>query len=108
MASADFTIADVLAWARTKPAGERYSFVNSRVCAIAQFGLATDRPELVGLHSQALEEIDRRLLLAAVGFPFTFGAFVARLEKLVQETPVTPSEWTRLDAYLTHIELASA
>jgi hypothetical protein len=37
VANPDFTIADVLAWARTKPADEKYDYVDNRQCALAQF-----------------------------------------------------------------------
>jgi hypothetical protein len=39
---------------------------------------------------------------------WTFGQLVARLEALCPETIVTPSEWTRLDAYLADIEQVDA
>jgi hypothetical protein len=39
--------------------------------------------------------------MALVSGGSTFGALVERLEALCPETIVTPSEWTKLDAYLT-------
>jgi hypothetical protein len=45
MATADFTIADVLAWARTKPADERYSYIDNTGCALCIFLRETHRAE---------------------------------------------------------------
>lgn len=38
-----FTIADVLAWARTKPADEEYEYCSNDNCAVAQFLKETGR-----------------------------------------------------------------
>jgi hypothetical protein len=43
MASTDFTINDVLTWARTKPADEAYSYLDNSGCAVAQFLRETGR-----------------------------------------------------------------
>jgi hypothetical protein len=104
--AADFTIADVLAWARTKPAGKRYDFRDVDRCAAAQFGIETNRPELVGVPSTKLARICSGLELAAVGNgspeSWTFGAFAGRLEKLCPETAVT--DWSRLSSYMVDID----
>jgi hypothetical protein len=115
MATADFTIADVLAWARTKPADEAYNYNCNGRCAIGQFLSATGRasdPNVGNATWDDLDNLDRcegvpfppELDWAAECLPNTFGAFVERLEVLSLETVVTRSEWTRLDAYLTDIE----
>jgi hypothetical protein len=111
--AADFTIADVLAWARTKPADEQYKYWCSQ-CAIGQFLVATDRARepLIGEEwwsegrSAQQHYIESALNEAASAKPNNFGALVARLEALCPNVP--PSEWTRLDAYMADIELASA
>ena len=109
MASADFTIADVLAWARTKPAEERYDFTEPSTCALGQFAR-----EVRGYSKLSAAREDYGLLVspelrrAAQGdgniprnVKWTFGALVTRLEALCPDQVVTPSEWTKLDAYLT-------
>jgi NAD-dependent dihydropyrimidine dehydrogenase PreA subunit len=112
----DFTIADVLAWARTKAAGKRYNYDNCFECALCQFLAETNRAlrplvELNGDWSDC-DGVSRGVapkpLNYAVRDSDTFGALVARLEKLCPDAPVPPSEWTRLDAYMADIELASA
>lgn len=75
----DFTLADVLAWARTKPANEEYQFLNSSMCAVAQFGIETRRPYLIAVDD--LTTIDPILCDVAVEGDWTFGAFADRLEK---------------------------
>lgn len=106
MTETDFSVADVLAWARTKPADERYDFTDSTQCAIAQFGAATNRPELCNLLSRQLQNaVGTDLFFAAVATggnssEWTFGAFVKRLESLCPETPVTKSDWLAIDTYL--------
>lgn len=106
MAATDFTIADVLAWARTKPADEQYDFCLPSSCAVAQFGRATNRNDLVGVGDlrDLPFEFSHELWSAAVEDPMTFGAFVMRLEKLCPETIIPKSDWLRADAYLTDIE----
>lgn len=77
----DFTLADVLAWARTKPADEGYNYTNFEACAVAQFGLATGRPHLADLSSNDIELQCRGLGWVACTHPWTFGAFADRLEQ---------------------------
>jgi hypothetical protein len=85
--AADFTIADVLAWARTKPADERYCYVNSGRCAVAQFLIEKIDPEAVafpGWWRDSLgnsHDLDPLIDDAAQGDdgPQTFGAFAQRL-----------------------------
>lgn len=110
MATTDFTVRDVLEWARTKPADEQYDFTEASDCAVAQFGKATGRPHLVGLPCSEVAALNPQLLavVTAIGEDATFGALVRRLEKLCPETPFKLTEWARLDAYMADIELAAA
>jgi hypothetical protein len=108
----DFTIADVLAWARTKPADERYDFTDCNGCAVARFGRETGREYLIGLSANQMIAISADLEQAVnPGARFlhcmdlTYGALVIRLEALC---PVISDTWAKADAYLTDIELASA
>lgn len=106
----DFTIADVLAWARTKPADEAYDYTEAGHCAVAQFGLSTGRPHLAHLFSWELDALAVGLLEAVnpgTRDSNTFGALVTRLEALCPDQVIPPSEWTWLDSYMTG-ELASA
>lgn len=80
--SPDFTIADVLAWARTKPVGGEYDFCDAGYCAVAQFGRATGRRHLIDLDSADLKAYNPDVANAAAEFPWTFGALVGRLERL--------------------------
>lgn len=108
-AAADFTIADVLAWARTKPADERYEVYSAGICALGQFGTATDRAYLHTCYAPE-HELGIAGLNEALGFvrlERTFGALVKRLEALLPETAAAPSEWTHLAAYLTDIQAVS-
>jgi hypothetical protein len=126
----DFTIADVLAWARTKPADEFYNFGKPGECALAQFGRATGRNYLVGVgdpHSVGTP----KALVFWLALSCTFGELVERLEREVEPSPVkrlwarfrgrtiggtnftyaTPpisETWTKADAYLNDIEQVSA
>jgi hypothetical protein len=87
--SPDFTVADVLAWARTKPAGERYDYCSNGECATAQFLLDRGEP-LAGVRdacwrdtSDKLHRLPAGLNAATIGdFNWTFGALVKRLEAL--------------------------
>jgi hypothetical protein len=113
-----FTIADVLMWARTKPADEVYNYWCNR-CAIGQFLVDTGRARdpLMGelWWSEGWggdrHEIDRALNEAAytpMGGPGrTFGYLVKRLEKLIPAEPISDT-WTKADAYLTDIDAVSA
>lgn len=112
--AADFKIADVLAWARTKPADEEYDYWSCDNCVLAQFakerGLPTTGAGGFGWYDAAGHEheiIPRRSGVAASD-PHTFGAFAKRLEALVPETVIARSDWSRLDAYLTDIETVEA
>jgi hypothetical protein len=108
VSAADFTVADVLAWARTKPADERYNFCDPDKCAVAQFGLATGRAHLIGLRFGELRAACSDFLPALIENSWTFGALVKRLEAFVPETPITQSNWLQIDAYLTDIEQVPA
>jgi hypothetical protein len=120
MPSADFTIADVLEWARTKPAGDPYSYIDNNNCALCQFLRETGRcarPAVAGHYWRDTDSGDifeqRPFPDGRMGMEYalmagTFGGLVARLEALCPATPITPSNWACLDAYLTDIELASA
>lgn len=96
----DFTIAEFLAFCRSKPADEEYCFVNARACAIAQFGEATGRPHLVGLLSGGIP-FGLCDIVNPLRGDHTFGALAERLEALVQETPAKPSQWLSPETYLS-------
>jgi hypothetical protein len=97
--ASDFTISDVLAWARTKPADEAYDFCNAQTCAIAQFGKDTGRGELVGLLSLQLDEACPGLLSAVhpMRGASTFGALAERLQAML---PAKPSLWLAPQTYI--------
>lgn len=119
MATIDFTVADVLAWARTKPADERYSYADPANCALCHFlrdtGRSSDplvKPYCDGIdggwrtrksgdvsYSPYPSEIEPALELGR-----TFGGLVAILEGLAPQTEMTPINWLSIDAYLTDIE----
>jgi hypothetical protein len=125
MAASDFTIADVLAWARTKPADEKYDYSDSGNCALCQFLRETFRAaspsvrpympgETVGggwreagrdrvPYPQELESALRAD--GAYDIPldeqWAFGELVERLEALL---PPVSDTWAKPDAYLTDIE----
>jgi hypothetical protein len=112
----DFTIADVLAWARSKPADETYSYWCNR-CAIGQFLMDTGRaldPLMAELWWSEGAEGNRNPIDAALNDAArtefgeegrTFAQLVERLEPLV---PATLSNWLQIEAYLTDIEQVSA
>lgn len=77
-----FAVADILAWARTKPAGEVYRFTDINNCAVSQFGRETGRDWLVGDYASAFAP--RGVFIAAGTAPFTFGGFADRLEALAK------------------------
>lgn len=118
--SQDFTIADVLAWARTKPADKAYDYGSNGNCALCQFLRETGRCATPSVGGRTWS--DRSLWSGRASYPTfdipdpigtaliaeTFGQLVSRLEKLAPERVVTPSEWTRLDAYMVDIESVSA
>lgn len=116
--SNDFSVADVLAWARTKPAGEPYQFVNAGVCALGQYARAHGWSEAQARCGSYEVYVSDDLRWAAnpcgpVGtsktlWGGTFGQFVKRLEKLCPETPVTKSDWLSIDTYLSDIEQVDA
>jgi hypothetical protein len=89
--SSDFTISDVLEWARTKPADERYDYVSSCRCALAQFLIATRDPNARAFPGSWIDglgqdhPLDSRIDDAAQGScpnDRTFGKLVERLEEL--------------------------
>jgi hypothetical protein len=115
----DFTIADVLAWARTKPADEGYSYSNGwwtpedSGCALCQFLKDTsraDRPAIWPVQHENGDgewaeqgggrrirypgEIEKGLMAG------TFGGLVAELEKLCPAAPLTKSDWLAIETYL--------
>lgn len=107
--STDFTIADVLVWARTKPADERYRYSDFDNCACAQFC----RHQGVSLHGPARWRLERDLGQLILDTPYysgerKFSDLVVRLEKLCPDQVIPPSEWTRLDSYMTDIQLVNS
>ena len=99
MTSPDFSIPQFLAWARTKPADERYDYWDTRNCAMCQFLRDRGLPVRAAGGDGGWEDADeqwheapQRIPLAAE--PHTYGALVTRLEKLC------PSEWVSVEAYL--------
>lgn len=95
----DFTLADVLAWARTKPADETYEFFDACGCAMGQFLLAAGiarRPHVdlnrwqegSGEDAQQHHFDERAHKAAHNNFErsgWTFGAFADRLEKALSK-----------------------
>jgi hypothetical protein len=100
MPNPDFTIEELLAFARSKPADERYDFCDAGFCAIAQFGRATNRPHLINLGDIGIYSEPVRLAVMASGCStdWTFGKLAVRLSVLL---PAISDTWTRPDAYLT-------
>lgn len=96
----DFTIADVLNWARTKPADEGYDYFDAGNCAVAQFGRETGRDHLVDLSSTEIDKACPGLDDIIIEFGWTFGALVSRLEAAVQEEPTKRSDWLSPQTYL--------
>lgn len=109
MTSADFTIADVLAWARTKPADEEYRYSSTSGCALCQFLTHAQIPfrGVGGAYWRtadgACEPLPEILRIALRLPDYTFGGLVARLEALLPAEPLSDT-WTRADAYLNDIE----
>jgi hypothetical protein len=110
MASADFTVAEFLAWARTKPADEEYRYWDIGNCAVAQFAKSRSL-DLNGPERRRLE-----LLIAPFIFDTPrhneqgtrkFGDLVLRLEISCPEPPISET-WTKPNAYLADIETVSA
>ncbi len=117
MAQTDFTIKDVLEWARTKPADERYNYTMPMSCALCHFLRDTGRcaepiirPFIDGCDFfgwRSVSSGDRlykpydAALEPALMKGGTFGGLVRLLEALCPETPVTQSNWSAIDAYLT-------
>lgn len=101
--SATFTAADVLAWARTKPADETYCYTDPGNCALCQFLRDTGRALEPRVAPPAWREgvlsKDRLPYPVALEDPLalsdTFGELVERLEKLVP-----PSPWLDPQTYL--------
>lgn len=118
----DFTVADVLAWARTKPADEAYAYDSPFNCALCHFLRDTDRAArpIVGPYGERPEEDYRfsgwrenhggavnpypREMEPALKNGGTFGGLADMLEKICPETPVTSADWGAIDAYLTDID----
>jgi hypothetical protein len=117
-ATSDFTVADVLAWARAKPAAERYNYGDPRNCALCHFLRDTGRAsiptvsQLFGWGESGAPLSARRPypveLEPALVEGGTFGGLAKLLEAICHDTPVTQSDWAAIDAYLTDIEQVSA
>lgn len=98
---ADFTVAEFLAWARTKPADQAYCYTSNGECAVAQFlrdtGRAAEprvcpwqwRDGLDGAWHRFSDEIEDAVDGQAAN---TFGALVGRLAKARASNPTPPSD----------------
>jgi hypothetical protein len=90
--SPDFSLSEFLAWARTKPAGERYCYFETGHCAVARFLRDTDRaarPNVGGTYWEDLalpfgrrpeHSIPEAARVPLLREPHTFGALAARIE----------------------------
>ena len=108
-AKTDFTLSQILAWARTKPAEEAYEYTANENCALCQFIRETGRADhpSVGAHYwNEWEGVTYGRLIARHTFPDglantlqarSFGELVSRLEKLVP--PET--HWLCPETYLS-------
>jgi hypothetical protein len=77
--SPDFTVADVLAFVRSKPADEAYVYTDLDNCALAQFVLQAG----FDLHGEERHALERgEIGTASSRSPLTFGALASRLEAL--------------------------
>ena len=68
-----------LTFCRSKPADEEYCFVNSDICALAQFGQFAGIKELVGSDGTAWFK-KHQAIYDVVSQETTFGALADRLE----------------------------
>jgi hypothetical protein len=90
--SPDFTVAEFLAWVRTKPADEEYDYGAPHDCAICQFLKATARTApnaVIGMVYWVDVNGDARRIPFSVdkaadngGQDWTFGALAKRLETI--------------------------
>lgn len=105
---ADFSVADVLVWARTKPADETYDYWCDK-CAIGQFLVETGRAISPTMGSADYKDggrlvaipryIDEAAYALGAKKP-SFGQLVHRLETLLLTDPISDT-WTKADAYLS-------
>lgn len=73
----DFTLADVLACARTKPADEAYDYWDTHNCACGQYAKHIGAVPGTGVRPR----IEELFTAYAFDFPHTFGTFADRLEQ---------------------------
>lgn len=104
MPTSDFTISDVLAWARTKPADELFRYSDIDNCACAQFVRSVGAP----LHGELRSRLERKLGMLILDCEYIdggrrFGEFAERIEALLPAEPLTDT-WTKANAYLTDIK----
>jgi hypothetical protein len=92
--AADFSIAELLEWARTKPKDEAYRFCDYRNCALTQFGRATGRTYLVGI-GDVTPFIGKGKAFNALVLSRTFGELVSELEVVVEPSAIR-RVWARL------------
>jgi hypothetical protein len=105
--AADFTISELLEWARTKPADEEYDYIDAAYCAFGQFLRETRGwSELQCYYHDPVDtpEFDPKID-GALQQSRNFGALVARLEALL---PAPSDTWTKANAYLADIEQVTA
>lgn len=120
MAQPDFSIADVLKWARTKPADGGYYYGDCNDCALCHFLIDTGRskapqvspylsPEdsTAGWRHEGQDYSERRhypyVLEDALATAHTYGELADLLEAILPAEPISDT-WTKADAYLTDVE----
>lgn len=112
-----FTIAEVLAWAKTKPADSSYCYMDNGGCALARFLVETGRakrPHVRGYDWRdgggCYVSIPYKLAKALSAFPHDYGSFAKRLEPRKRKSVARPisDTWTKPNAYLTDIESVEA
>jgi hypothetical protein len=110
MGTPDFTIAEFLAWVRTKPAGETYNFCDAAHCALGQFLRETRNLSTLDCYTQDIYfkgGIEHTPLGIALCDCQTFGELAQRVAPLLPAEPVSDT-WTKPDAYLAEIESLDA
>jgi hypothetical protein len=77
------TLADLIAWLRTKPADEKYAYEDPRECLLAQYYMARGYRVIVGSPTLILGPSHRLpwcFNMIAQDHPRTYGGAIARAE----------------------------